>query len=102
MPTKEINTSARKLRRMAMGITTTGVDNYSSILHQLSHIGAALDMSDVDRRISAKYDGSPESMRDFRRLLLADVEKRTAIANARRLAKPPKIKKGKKVRKPKK
>ena len=102
MGSQQPNTSARKLRRMLMGITTTGAENYSSILHQMNHLGAALDMSDFDRSILANYDGSPESMRDFQLLLLAETEERTAKANARRLAKPPKIKKGKKVRKPKK
>ena len=98
----QTNTSSRKVRRMLMGITTTGADNYVSVLHQMNHLGAALDLTDFDRSILANYDGSPESMRDFRLSLLAEADERTAKANARRLAKPPKIKKGKKVRKPKK
>ena len=105
MPRHSKNTSNRAMRRAALGITTTGVTNENSTHHKIGNMGAALYLKERTRDIFRDYElrmSTPESKAAFLAARLEELDRMTAKDNARRLAKPPKIKKGKKVRKPKK
>ena len=107
MPRPQKNNSNRAMRRAALGITTTGITNENSTHHKIGNVnmGAGMYLKERTRDIFRDYElrmSNPESKAAFLAARLEELDRMTAKDNARRLAKPPKIKKGKKVRKPKK
>ena len=105
MPRPQKNSSTRAMRRACLGITTTGVTNPNATHHHIVNRGAGLFLKDRSRDHFSDYElrmSTSESKAALLASRLEELDRMTAKDNARRLAKPPKIKKGKKVRKPKK
>tara|TARA_R110001632_G_scaffold83070_1_gene184067 strand:+ start:176 stop:451 length:276 start_codon:yes stop_codon:yes gene_type:complete len=91
------------MRRAAEGTTTTGATSSTALNHLIGMRGAALSLSERSRQVFGEYDArNPAEMEALRIDTLRALETTGAEARARFAAKPPKIKKGKKNRKPKK
>ena len=91
------------MRRACLGITTTGRGNGMAVRHQIETLGAGLYLTDGSRNLLGQFDArDPQAWEDYRLETLRALDLSRAVDEERRLAKPPKIKKGKKNRKPKK
>jgi hypothetical protein len=92
------------MRRAAEGTTTTGAASSTALNHLIAMRGQGLKLSYEARTIFSEYDTrNPAEMEALRIDTLRALETTGAEARARFAAKPPpKIKKGKKNRKPKK
>ena len=92
------------MRRAAEGTTTTGRANRTCVNHLIAMRGQGLKLTERSRNIFSEYDmRNPAEMEALRIDTLRALETTGAEARARFAAKPPpKIKKGKKNRKPKK
>jgi hypothetical protein len=91
------------MRRACEGITTTGRGNGLAVRHNIECRGAGLKYSDGTRNLLGQFNArDPQAWEDYRLETLRALKISAAETQARHAAKPPKIKKGKKNRKPKK
>ena len=91
------------MRRAANGTTTTGATAMTAMNHHIAMRGAGLNLTDKSRSLFGEYNmRNPTEAEALRLDALRVIEITATEARARHAAKPPKIKKGKKNRKPKK